>query len=44
MTDPNYLKDHVAMQAFLDSHPLVKADPRAFVSPANADRSSPVGT
>ena len=35
MTDPNYLKDHAAMQAFLESHPMVKADPRAFISPRN---------
>ena len=25
--------DHPALQAFLESHPLVKADPRAFISP-----------
>jgi len=33
MSDPNFLHDHPEMQAFLESHPLVKADPRAFVSP-----------
>jgi hypothetical protein len=32
MTDPNFLHDHPELQAFLDTHPLVKADPRAFVS------------
>jgi hypothetical protein len=31
-SDPNYLHDHPELQAFLESHPLVKADPRAFVS------------
>jgi hypothetical protein len=35
LIDPNYLKDHAAMQAFLESHPMVKADPRAFISPRN---------
>jgi hypothetical protein len=33
LSDENYLKEHPAVQAFLDSHPLVKADPRAFISP-----------
>jgi hypothetical protein len=33
MSDPNYLHEHAALQAFLESHPLVKADPRAFLSP-----------
>jgi hypothetical protein len=33
MSDMNYLKDHPAMEAFLESHPLVKADPRSFISP-----------
>jgi hypothetical protein len=32
MTDPNFLHDHPELQAFLDTHPLVKADPRAFIS------------
>jgi hypothetical protein len=32
MSDPNFLHDHPEMQAFLESHPQVKADPRAFVS------------
>jgi len=32
MTDPNFLHDHPELQGFLDTHPLVKADPRAFVS------------
>jgi hypothetical protein len=33
MSDANYLHEHPELQAFLDSLPLVKADPRAFVSP-----------
>ena len=33
ISDPNFMHDHPALQAFLDAHPLVKADPRAFVSP-----------
>jgi len=33
MNDANFLHDHPEMQAFLESHPLVKADPRAFISP-----------
>jgi hypothetical protein len=32
VADPNYIRDHAALQAFLESHPLVKADPRAFLS------------
>ena len=32
MTDSNFLHDHPELQGFLDTHPLVKADPRAFVS------------
>jgi len=28
-----YLREHPELQAFLDSHPQVKADPRAFISP-----------
>ncbi len=30
---PKYLHMYPELQAFLDSHPLVKADPRAFLSP-----------
>lgn len=30
---PGYLREHPELQAFLDAHPLVKADPRAFISP-----------
>ena len=33
INDPGYMHDHPALQIFLDAHPLVKADPRAFVSP-----------
>ena len=33
LNDSNYLREHPALQAFLESHPLVKADPRAFISP-----------
>jgi hypothetical protein len=30
---PEYAHEHPELQAFFDSHPLVKADPRSFVSP-----------
>jgi phage-related protein len=33
MGNPKYLQMHPELQAFLDSHAQVKADPRAFVSP-----------
>jgi hypothetical protein len=33
ISDPNYIQNHVALQAFFESHPLVKADPRAYISP-----------
>ncbi|HEV2175930.1 MAG TPA: hypothetical protein VGW33_01805 [Terriglobia bacterium] len=33
MGSPDYVHEHPALQAFLDAHPLVKADPRAFISP-----------
>lgn len=33
ITDPNYVHAHPELQAFFDNHPLVKADPRSFVSP-----------
>jgi hypothetical protein len=33
INDPGYMHEHPELQAFLDAHPLVKADPRAFVSP-----------
>jgi hypothetical protein len=33
MSDTNFLHDHPELQAFLESHPLVKSDPRAFISP-----------
>ena len=33
MTRPEFLREHPEAQAFLEAHPLVKADPRAFVSP-----------
>ncbi len=31
--NPDYVRDHPELQAFLENHPLVKADPRSFVSP-----------
>lgn len=33
MGSPNFLRGHPELQAFLENHPLVKADPRAFISP-----------
>ena len=33
ISDPNYIQNHPALQAFLGSHSLVKADPRAYISP-----------
>jgi len=33
--DQNYIHDHPELQAFLEGHPLVKADPRSFISSAN---------
>jgi len=33
MSDARFLREHAVLQAFLESHPLVKADPRAFLSP-----------
>lgn len=41
MTDPNFLHDHPELQGFLDTHPLVKADPRAFVSAREWRNESP---
>ncbi|HEY6292922.1 MAG TPA: hypothetical protein VI455_15335, partial [Terriglobia bacterium] len=35
ISDPNYIHEHPELQAFLESHALVKADPRAFISPTN---------
>ncbi len=32
ISDPSYIHEHPELQAFLDGHPLVKADPRAFIS------------
>ena len=32
MSDPNFLRQNPALQAFLESHPMVKADPRAFLT------------
>jgi hypothetical protein len=32
ISDTGYVHDHPELEAFLDSHPLVKADPRAFIS------------
>jgi hypothetical protein len=33
LSNPDYLHRRPELQAFLDSHALVKADPRAFISP-----------
>jgi hypothetical protein len=33
LSNGGYLHEHPALQAFLESHPQVKADPRAFLSP-----------
>lgn len=33
VNDPNYIHEHPELQAFLEAHPLVKADPRSFISP-----------
>jgi hypothetical protein len=33
INDSNYIHDHAELQAFLEGHPLIKADPRSFVSP-----------
>ncbi|HTS71021.1 MAG TPA: hypothetical protein VMO17_18740 [Terriglobia bacterium] len=33
MRNDGYLRSHPELQAFLDAHPQVKADPRAFLSP-----------
>ena len=33
INDPNYIHEHPELQAFLEAHPLVKADPRSFISP-----------
>jgi hypothetical protein len=33
MNSPDYAHEHPELQAFLEAHPLVKADPRAFISP-----------
>jgi hypothetical protein len=33
IADMNYIHDHPELQAFLEAHPLVKADPRSFISP-----------
>ena len=35
INDPNYIHDKPELQAFLEAHPLVKADPRSFISPMN---------
>src|SRR5215831_785079 len=32
ISDPSYIHEHPELEAFLASHPLVKADPRAFMS------------
>jgi hypothetical protein len=34
LSDSNFLHEHPELQAFLESQPVVKADPRAFISPA----------
>jgi hypothetical protein len=33
INDPGYMHEHPELQAFLEAHPLVKADPRSFISP-----------
>lgn len=33
INDPNYIHEHPELQAFLEAHPRVKADPRSFISP-----------
>jgi hypothetical protein len=33
INDPNYIHERPELQAFLEAHPLVKADPRSFISP-----------
>ena len=40
MSDQNYLKEHPDLQAFLDSHPQIQADPRAFLSPVTGGYES----
>lgn len=32
VNDPKYVREHPELQTFLENHPLVKADPRAFLS------------
>jgi hypothetical protein len=32
LSSPDYVKDRPELQSFLETHPLVKADPRAFIS------------
>jgi len=32
ISEPSYVHEHPELEAFLESHPLVKADPRAFIS------------
>jgi hypothetical protein len=34
MSNQRYIKGEPALEAFLEAHPVVKADPRAFISPA----------
>lgn len=41
MGSPNFLRGHPELQAFLESHPLVKADPRAFISPRERRNEPP---
>jgi hypothetical protein len=40
ISDPGYIHEHPELQAFLESHPLVKADPRSFISPHNGRLSN----
>jgi hypothetical protein len=35
ISDANYIHEHPELQAFLEGHPLIKADPRSFLSPVS---------
>jgi phage-related protein len=41
MSNADFLHRHPELQAFLDSHALVKADPRAFISPREWRNNEP---
>src|SRR6516164_2479789 len=40
ISDSSYVHEHPELQAFLESHPLVKADPRAFIRPPQGGRDN----